>query len=183
MSKVFIGAGKPEVTGMAFMAPKGTALPTTPGEALSADWVEIGAVGEDGVVLTPPNGDVLKNWALVAERKINTENGKLSVPFIYTTQKVLEVCFGADNVTHIAADSSHGNIDGVTLSPDVSADACAFLFLMKDGGKLGYIGSSDALITKIADVTFNASTPATWNTTIDGTWTFMLDDGQVASGS
>ena len=54
---------------------------------------------------------------------------------------------------------------------------------MKDGGKLGYIGSSDALITEIADVTFNASTPATWNTTIDGTWTFMLDDGQVASGS
>lgn len=180
MSEVLIGAGRPS-TGMAFIAPKGTALPTTPGEELGAEWVEIGAVGEDGCVLTPPNGDVLKNWALVAERKINTENGKLAVPFIYTNDKVLGVCFGDDNVEKIAADSTHGNILGVTMSPDVSADAHAFLFLMKDGDKLGYIGSSDALITEIADVTFNGSTPATWNTTIDGTWTFKLDDGQIAS--
>ena len=180
MSEVLIGAGRPS-TGMAFMAPKGTALPTTPGEALGADWVEIGAVGEDGCVLTPPNGDVLKNWALVAERKINSENGKLAVPFIYTNANVLKVCFGDDNVEQIAADSTHGNITGVTMSPDVSADARAFLFLMKDGDKLGYIGSSDALITEIADVTFNGTTPATWNTTIDGTWTFKIDDGQVTS--
>ena len=177
MANTIVGAGR--ATGMAYRAPKGTALPSTPGEALAADWEEIGSVGEDGITMTLPNGDVLRNWALVAERKINTENGKIQVPFISTDEKSLGACFGSNNVTTTAADASHGNINSVTLSPDVSAEPCAWLFLMKDGDTLGMIGTSDGLVTEIADVAFNASNAITWNTTIDATWTVAFDDGQV----
>jgi hypothetical protein len=78
-----------------------------------------------------------------------------------------------------AANADHGNVLSVTLEPAVSSEPCAYLFLMKDGDKLGMVGTSDGLITEIADVTFNASTPATWNTTIDATWTIAFDDGQT----
>ena len=179
MSNVLVGAGL--ATGMFFTAPKGTALPSYPGASLSADWAEVGAITEDGITLSLPNGDVIRNWALVAERKINTENGQITAPIMYTTKKVLETLFGSNNVTHVAASSSHGNLDSVELAPDVSAEPAAFLFLMKDGDKLAMLGSSDALITEIGDVSFTPSEGATWEATIDGTWTFMVDDGDIAS--
>lgn len=179
MSNVLVGAGL--ATGMFFTAPKGTALPAYPGESLGADWTEVGAITEDGITLSLPNGDVIRNWALVAERKINTENGQITAPIMYTTKKVLETLFGSNNVTHVAASSSHGNLDSVELAPDVSAEPAAFLFLMKDGDKLAMLGSSDALITEIGDVSFTPSEGATWEATIDGTWTFMVDDGAVTS--
>ena len=179
MSNVLVGAGL--ATGMFFTAPKGTALPAYPGEALGAGWTEVGAITEDGITLSLPNGDVIRNWALVAERKINTENGQITAPIMYTTKKVLETLFGSNNVTHVAASSSHGNLDSVELAPDVSAEPAAFLFLMKDGDKLAMLGSSDALITEIGDVSFTPSEGATWEATIDGTWTFMVDDGDIAS--
>lgn len=179
MSNVLVGAGL--ATGMFFTAPKGTALPSYPGETLGAGWTEVGAITEDGITLSLPNGDVIRNWALVAERKINTENGQITAPIMYTTKKVLETLFGSNNVTHVAASSSHGNLDSVELAPDVSAEPAAFLFLMKDGDKLAMLGSSDALITEIGDVSFTPSEGATWEATIDGTWTFMVDDGDIAS--
>lgn len=179
MSNVLVGAGL--ATGMFFTAPKGTALPSYPGETLGAGWTEVGAITEDGITLSLPNGDVIRNWALVAERKINTENGQITAPIMYTTKKVLETLFGSNNVTHVAASSSHGNLDSVELAPDVSAEPAAFLFLMKDGDKLAMLGSSDALITEIGDVSFTPSEGATWEATIDGTWTFMVDDGAISS--
>lgn len=181
MSDVLIGAGK--ATGMFFTAPKGTSLPSYPSETLGAGWKEVGAITEDGITLSLPNGDVIRNWALVAERKINTENGTVSAPIMYTNKTVLETLFGSDNVTHIAATATHGNVDGVELSPDVSADAAAYLFLMKDGDKLAMLGTTDGLITEISDVTFSASDGVTWEATIDATWKFMVDDGQIVSGS
>jgi hypothetical protein len=179
MSNVLVGAGL--ATGMFYTAPKGTALPSYPGASLTADWSEVGAITEDGISLSLPNGDVIRNWALVAERKINTENGQVTAPIMYTTKKVLETLFGENNVSYVAANSSHGNVAGVTLAPDVSADAAAYLFLMKDGDSLAMLGSSDALITEIGDVAFSATEGATWEATIDGTWTFMVDDGATTS--
>lgn len=179
MSNVLVGAGM--ATGMFFTAPKGTALPSHPGETLAADWKEVGAITEDGITFSLPSGDVIRNWALVAERKINTENGTVTAPIMYTTKEVLETLFGADNVTHVAANATHGNLDSVECAPDVSAEPAAYLFLMKDGNKLAMLGSSDALITEIGDVSFSPSDGATWEATIDGTFTFMVDDGQVTS--
>lgn len=181
MSNVLIGAGN--ATGMFYTAPKGTVLPVSPMETLGADWTEVGAITEDGITFTLPSGDVLRNWALVPERKVNTENGSVSAPIMYSTKKVLETLFGASNVTHIASTGTHGNVDSVTLSPDVSAEPASYLFLMKDGDTLAMLASNDALITEVGDIAFNGSNGATWTATIEGTWTFATDDGQVASGS
>ena len=181
MSNVLIGAGL--ATGMFFRAEKGEPLPTSPMETLSANWVEVGAITEDGITFTLPSGDVLRNWAKTPERKMNTENGSVSAPIMYTTKKVLETLFGAGNVTHIASTGTHGNVDSVTLSPDVSAEPASYLFLMKDGDTLAMLGTSDGLITEIGDVAFNGGASANWEATIEGTWTFATDDGQVASGS
>ena len=180
MSNVLIGAGN-DVLGMFFRAPKGTALPGTPGTTPGSSWTEVGAITADGISLKLPSGDVLKNWANIAERKINTENGVISGAIMYTNKKVFETLFGEDNVTYTAADSSHGNISSVTLSPDVSAEPAAYLFLVKDGDTLVSIGTTNGLITDIADVTFNPTQAVVWTPTIEGRWTISHDDGQVTS--
>lgn len=180
MSKVLVGAGN-GVVGMFFTAPKGTALPATPGTTPGSAWKEVGAITADGISLKLPSGDVLRNWANIAERKINTENGVIGAPIMYTSQDVFETLFGADNVTVTAATSAHGNIASVTLSPDVAADPAAYLFLVKDGDTLVSIGTSDGLITEIADVSFSPTAAVVWNASIDANWTISYDDGQVTS--
>lgn len=179
MSEVLLGAGKS--TGMFFTAPKGTALPSYPGETLGADWKQVGDVGEDGLSLKLPSGDVIRNWAMVAKRRVNTENGVITVPILDTTKKTMETLFGEDNVDYLAATSQHGNVTSVEFGVDVTAEPAAYIFLMKDGDTLAYIGSSDALITEIADPVFKAGEPTMWNAQIDGTWKFMFDDGDVTS--
>ena len=179
MSDVLIGAGK--VTGMMFRANAGTALPAYPSETLGAGWTEVGAITEDGITLTLPSGDVLRNWALAPERKVNTENGSVNAPIMYTTKKVLETLFGAGNIVHTAATSTHGNVDAIELAPDVSAEPQAFLFLMKDGNKLAMLGTTNGLITEISDVPFSPSDAVVWEAKIEGTWTFAVDDGQVTT--
>lgn len=175
--KVLVAAGKS--VGMFYTAPEGTALPTYPGEALAAAWELVGDVGEDGLTLTLPNGEVIRNWALQPKRKINTESGSLAVPVLDTTQKVLETLFGEDNVDTIAADSTHGNVSKVTLSPDVSAEPAAYLFLIKDGDTLCSVGTTSGLITNIDDVPLNGTEAVIWNASIQGDWEFAHDDGQT----
>ena len=179
MSNAMLGGGL--ATGMFYTAPKGTALPTTPGTTPGASWVLVGDISEDGITLTRPNGDVIRNWALDPVRKVNTENGKITAPIIDTSKKVLETLYGADNVTYTAATSGHGNITSVTLSPDVSAEPASYLFLMKDGESLAMLGTSNGLITEIGDVSFSPTEAVVWTATIDASWTFMRDDGQVTS--
>ena len=179
MSNVLVGKG--DSTGMAFRAPAGTSLPSYPGASLSADWKAIGNVGEDGLTLKLPSGDVIRNWALDPERRVNTENGQLTVPFIHTTKSTLETCFGDNNITYVAADSTHGNLTSATFSPDVFAEPAAYLFLMKDGEKRAFVGATNALISEMDDIAFKGTEATQWNAKIDGTWTFMVDDGEVTS--
>ena len=181
MSNAMLGGGL--ATGMFYTAPKGTALPQTPGTTPGASWTLVGDVAEDGITLTRPNGEIVRNWALDPVRKVNTENGKISVPIIDTSKKVLETLYGENNVTYVAADSSHGNITSVTLSPDVSAEPAAYLFLMKDGDRLSMIGTTNGLITNIDDTNFTGKDLVTRTAQIEGTWTKAYDDGQVASSS
>lgn len=178
MSDVLIGAG---FSGMFYTAPKGTALPAYPSESLGADWQSVGAITSDGISLTLPSGDVIKNWALTAERKINTENGSVTAPVMYTNKKVMETLFGANNVSHTAATSVHGNVDSVEFAPDVSAEPASYLFLMKDGDKLAMLGTTDGLITEISDISFSPSDAVVWECKIDASWTFAIDDGQATS--
>jgi hypothetical protein len=52
---------------------------------------------------------------------------------------------------------------------------------MKDGDTLVSLYSPEALITEIADVPLKGTEAAIWNASIDGTWTFSIDDGAVTS--
>ena len=180
-NKVNLGIGL--ASGMFYTAPAGTALPTDSSSSLTA-WTEVGAVTADGITWTPgKDSDPLRNWAKEIERLIaSDEGGKVKAPLMYTEKKTLETIFGASNVDVQAATASHGATISVTVEPGVSASPLAFLFVMKDGDDMIFLGTTKGIITEIDDVTFSPSEAIIWNATIEAaSWTLTKDDGQVTS--
>lgn len=169
-------------TGMAYVAPIDTALPAYPGEALAADWVEIGAISEDGISLSP-NRDLtpLRNWAKEIERLMSSDGDEtVEAPFLYTNEETLKLLFGEDAVTVTAADATHGKVVSVDIDPTIMPDGMAFLFLMKDGDDLMMLGTSRGFITSVSDVSFSPTQAIIWTATISAkSWTFAKNDGQT----
>lgn len=178
MNNVNLGIGLS--TGMAFHAPAGTALPTYPGEALDAAWMEIGAVSEEGISygmnhsMTP-----LRNWAKVIERLMAADgDATIKAPFMDTTKETLDTLFGAENVVATAATEEHGKLISITIGPDTMPESEAFLFLMKDGEDMIMIGSTQATVTAVDDITFAPNSAILWNATISSKeWTIVKDGG------
>ena len=169
-------------TGMAFHAPKGTALPTYPGEALAEAWKEIGAVSEDGIEYGMNHSmDPLRNWAKEIERLLPADGDTtIKAPFMDTTKETLETLFGAENVVETAATQTHGKLLSITIGPDTMPEAEAFLFLMKDGDDMIMIGSTNATVTAVDDISFAPNSAIIWNATISSkSWTIVKDNGQV----
>ena len=180
-NKVNLGIGL--ATGMFYTAPAGTALPTDSSSALTS-WTEVGAVTSDGITWTTgKDSDPLRNWAREVERLVaSDEGGTVKAPLMYTDKKTLEAIFGADNVSTTAATSQHGAVVSVTVEPGVSSSPAAFLFVMKDGDDMIYLGTPKGIIREIDDVAFSPTEAIVWNATIEASsWTLIKDDGQVTS--
>lgn len=182
-NKVNLGIGNQSVSGMFFVAPVNTALPSSPLDTLDAAWVNAGAVSSDGLTVSfAKDSTPLRNWSKEVERLVaSDEAGTVQSPLIYTEKKTLEIIFGEDNVTYSAATSSNGNITKVSVAPGVSASPMAVLFIMKDGDDMMYVGSSRAIARDLDDITFAPTEAITWTVTWEGNWTFCKDDGQVTS--
>lgn len=175
-----VNLGLGNSTGMFYHAAAGTALPTSPGEALAQGWSEIGDISEDGVTWTPFGSiDVIRNWALDAVRKFASEKGKVSAAIIETTEESLKAAFGASAVTVSAATSTHGKLVSVDANVGKLGGPEAWLFIGKDGDDMFMLGTTSGLVTEIADVAFAPNGSINWEVTIDGDWTFMKDNGQV----
>lgn len=169
-------------TGMFYHAPAGTSLPTYPGEALAAAWKLVGDVTQDGITLaTDKSVENLKNWANVIKRVIMTDHSEtIQSPLMDTTAEVLKTVIGKDNVTVTPANGAHGELVAANLSSGSLPEAEAFLWLMKDGDDLMYIGCKNGQVTSVDNVSFAPGSSINWIPTItaleDG-FVFMTNDG------
>ena len=181
-----VNLGVGNAAGYFFHAPKGTALPASPLAELSEAWKEVGYVAQEGI--TWHNGRTatpLKDWANKIRRQLQEDStGTVEVPIITTDAEVLKTLFGEENVVVTAANADHGNLVSIDVEEGVVSDEEAFLFLMKDGDDAMMLGTTNGLITDVADVNFAAADAITWNGTISADkWRFVKDDGQVVSGN
>ena len=170
-------------SGMFYVAPAGTTLPSYPSDDLTS-WELAGAVTSDGITWsTGKDSEPLRNWAKEVERLVSSdEGGTVQAPLMYTNEKTLDVIFGSDNVVVEAADSNHGDLVSVTVAPGVSASPCAFLFIMKDGDDMLMLGTSNGIVRDVDDINFSPTEAITWTATIEAaSWKFLKDNGQVTS--
>lgn len=158
---VKLGLG--QASGMFYHAPAGTALPTTLGTIPSA-WESVGDVSNDGITLAlDKTTENIRNWANVIRRVIMTEHAEsIQAPIIDSSEEVFKVLVGEDNVVKT------GTTISVSLSEASLPEEEAFLFCMKDGDDLTYIGCTNGQITAIDNVSFQPGGAVTWTPTITG---------------
>jgi hypothetical protein len=175
-NEVQLGGGN--ATGMFYTAPAGTALPTYPGEELAAAWTEVGDVDADGITFTPRDSDTLKNWAGQPKRVIpGADPATIQAKVMDTTEDSLKTVFGEDNVIVTPATTDHGKL--ISIDMDSKPAPAAFLFVMKDGDDMKILGTSNGLVSELADVAFKNDEAIEWDVTIQGTWKLICDDGQT----
>lgn len=107
----YIGAGKPNVVGGIYAAPKGTTLPTDAKTALNEAFKSIGYISEDGVTNdNSPSGDAVKEWGgTIVANLMEERPDEWKFAAIETTNlEALKMVYGKNNVT--------GTIDtGITI--------------------------------------------------------------------
>lgn len=163
-------------TGMFYVAPAGTALPTKPTEAIPATWTKVGDVTADGITLgLSKSTDNIKNWANAIKRTILTDHEEtVQSPLMDTTEESLKVVFGDSNVTNASG------VITVNLSSSALPEPKAYLWVMKDGEDMMMLGCSQGQVTSVDNTTFAPGSAITWTPTItaqgDGL-KFIVEDG------
>lgn len=164
MKATNVSTGKPKVTGGIYRAPKGTALPTDATTALSAAFVNLGYVSEDGVS-NANDMDVseIKAWGgVIVYRSLNSLNDQFSLALIESENvDVLKAVYGEANVT---VDGS-GNVAVDVIAED-PAEAVWVIELALRGGVPRRIVIPDGAITAREAITYNDSDPIAYGITI-----------------
>ena len=172
-NEVMLGGGY--ASGMFYTAPANTTLPAYPGDDLTA-WTEVGDIDADGITFTTRDSETLKNWAGEPKRVIpGTDPATVKAKIMDITEETLKTVFGAANVTKTVADQDHGNLLSVNL--DSKPDNAAFLFVMKDGDRMTYVGTSNGLVSELGDITYKGDEAVELDITIQGIWVQVTDDG------
>lgn len=104
-------AAEPSSTGAAFVAPKGTTMPTAVDSVLAAPFVSLGFVGEDGITEKADRStDEKKDMGGKVVKVLQTEyKHEFTFKLLESLNAdVLKAVYGADNVTVTPANSTHG---------------------------------------------------------------------------
>lgn len=174
-NEVMLGGGY--ASGMFYTAPANTTLPAYPGDDLTA-WTKVGDIDADGITFTTRDSETLKNWAGEPKRVIpGTDPATVKAKIMDITEETLKTVFGSDNVTKTVADQDHGTLLSVNL--DSKPDNAAFLFIMKDGDRMTYVGTSNGLVSELGDITYKGDEAVELDITIQGIWTQVTDDGET----
>lgn len=113
-------------------------------------------ISQDGITLTSPSREVLKDWANSVIRAMPGEDlPTVQANFITTSNDMFELLFG-----------------GNTIDPSIVPDNYSFVFQVADGDDIITISTLNGVITEVGDVTFATSEVITWTATITAdSWT------------
>lgn len=152
-----VAVGKPKVTGGAFHAPAGTALPTDSSTALNVAFKGLGYVGEDGVAFNPARStDKKKAWGGDIVKVTQSEYSETwTATFIeYRNAEVQKMIFGSANVTVTAATVSSGTLMAIKHNGDILPRE-EYVFEMLEGTGATRVVLPNAQVTEIGEVSYS----------------------------
>lgn len=188
-AKVLVGTADQQTTTGAVRS--GDLVSTIPADfsaaatAAAALTTNSGYVSEDGVELsTDFSTSDIREWNHATVRKVlDTFDGTFTFSLIQQDYESWCQAIGADNVTKVAATSSHGEQLKIAMGAHMAPEQ-TFCFMLKDGDAAGIIWVPRGQITAIDTITFNATDavalPLTLSAYDDGTGNCIYiytDDG------
>lgn len=159
-----VTTGKPNITGAVYVAPIGTSLPTDAETSLSASWVCLGYVSEDG--LSNNNEltvEAIKAWGgNIVYRSLTEMNDEFKLALIETENvDVLKTVYGENNVT--VDGSGNVSIDVVGEDP---IERCWVFELALRGNRAKRIVVPDGAITSRDEISYTDSDAVAFGITI-----------------
>lgn len=145
-----------------FAAPLGTPLPTSATASLNAAFVDLGWVSEDGVTNTISR-EVTRHKSWGGETvKTTQDNYTETIKFalLESSANVLEVVYGADNVTAVGdvISAEHSSLQLTRQS---------FVVDFIDGEVVGRIVIREGLVTEVGDVRYSHKDMTMYDLTVD----------------
>ena len=162
-----VTVGKPKVGGAIHWAPLGTTLPTDATTAIasvSADYVDLGYVSEDGLTNNnSPESDTVKAWGGDTVLNLQTDRpDTFALTLIEALNSdVLKAVYGSNNVT---IDGS-GNYEIKATSQDMPSGVWVFDMILK-GGRAKRIVVPNGTISELGEITYKDDEAVGYNITI-----------------
>lgn len=186
--KVFIGLADQSSTVGALG--RGTALSTIPTDYSAAataiaSFTTSGYISEDGASLsTTLNVTDIREWNRNAVRRVLEEfDGTISATLIQLDEEGAKQCFGASNVTKVAANTTHGEQLKIAMGAHLDSPQ-AWALRIKDGNAKMIVLIPNGQVTSGVDITFASNAainlPITISANDDGTGNSIYiytDDG------
>lgn len=190
--KVFIGLADQSKTTGALQ--RGDVLTTIPADFDAAQtaitsWASSGYISEDGASLsTSISTTNIREWNRQTVRRLLEEfDGTITLTLIQLDEESAKQCFGADNVTKVAANGTHGEQLHIKLGAHLDA-AHGWALRMKDGDAKFIVLVPNGQVTSGVDITFAANSainlPVTISANDDGTGEsihIFTDDGIISA--
>jgi len=160
-----VTTGKPNVGGAVYVAPAGTALPTSAKTTLESGFECVGYISEDGVTNNnSPDTDGVNAWG--GDEVLRTQNSKPD-EFGFTmiealNVNVLKAIYGDGNVT---TDSSTGEIKVIANSKEIEDKSWVLDFALR-AGAMKRIVIPSASISELGEITYNDTDAVGYETTL-----------------
>lgn len=190
--KVFIGlADQSSTTGALARGDVLTTIPAdfTAAQTAIASFTMSGYISEDGASLsTSVSTTDIREWNRAAVRRLLEEfDGTITLTLIQLDEESAIQCFGKDNVTKVAANTTHGEQLHIKLGAHLGEQQ-AWALRMKDGDAKFIALVPNGQVTSGVDITFAANSainlPITISANDDGTGESIhiyTDDGVISA--
>ncbi len=187
-AKVYIGlADQSSTTGALKRGAVITTVPTTYDAAVTAisSFTSGGYVSEDGATLTTTKSvTTIKEWNKKNVRRLLEDfDGTISLTLIQLDEEGAKQCFGASNVSKVAANTTHGEQLHIDMNASLD-EPQAWALCMKDGDAKFIVLIPNGQVTSGVDITFVANEAINLPITIsanDGGIQLYTDDGKKTS--
>lgn len=168
-----VTTGKPKITGAVYVAPKGTAIPEDATTPLSAAYIGLGYVSEDGLSNSNElNVSEIKAWGgVTVYRSLTDMTDEFSLTLIESENlDVMKTIYGAANVTSTATSSilPIGGYDTASIDVKVNdPEEMVWVFeLALRNSKKKRIVIPDGAITSREEITYNDSDAVGYGITV-----------------
>ena len=159
-----VTAGKPKVGGAVFVAPLGTALPTSASASLNSAFENLGFISDAGVTNSnSPSNTAIKAWGGDTVLDVQTDKpDTFKMAFIeHTNEEVLKFIYGDGNVS--------GNLQsGLVVnanSKELYTKSLVIDMILKNG-TIKRVVLPNCKVTSVADIVYSDSAAVGYDVTI-----------------
>lgn len=171
--KMNVSLGKPNATGVVYIAPTGTALPKDATTALAAAYKCVGYISEDGITNATDTDttEVVDMGGVKVINEISSYGETFQFAMLETNENSLALRYGTDNVT---------NTSGALTVTHAMPEGEHFVVVIEiklTGDKVKRIVIADATVSEFGDTTYSSGDAIMYDVTLAANPSTLLDGG------